>query len=486
MGKEIIASRCFTLADQLEFARLSDDHNPMHIDAIAARRTQAGAPVVHGVHAVIWALDALAARQQPVDRIANLSVRFAKFMYLDTPVDIALVQQSETALTIELITERQSALTLTARLSPVRPPAKVTVPAGTAEITTAGTRPNTMSFEELAGLSRWLAPAAGSDEWARAFPSAAGALTATRLAGLGQLSRLVGMISPGLHSIFSGFAVDLADDVPDRPGLGFTVTTADPRYRIVKMDVAGSGLSGTVSTFMRQPPVEPPTVAALSSQLSPSECAGSTALLVGASRGLGAITAKLLTAGGGKAIVTYARGRDDAEKLAEEINAVHGAGACTTLALDVRSGVAAQLAPLTAPITHFYYFATPQIFRQKSALFSPALYEEFSRFYVHAFFEAIEFLSAQPRRGVLPVFYPSSVAVESRPAGMTEYAMAKIAGEFLCADLNRSIPQISILVSRLPRMLTDQTATIAEVKTADPVAAMLALIREIHAHQRAA
>jgi hypothetical protein len=458
MGKEIIASRCFTLADQLEFARLSDDHNPMHIDAIAARRTQAGAPVVHGVHAVIWALDALAARQQPVDRIANLSVRFAKFMYLDTPVDIALVQQSETALTIELITE----------------------------LTTAGTRPNTMSFEELAGLSRWLAPAAGSDEWARAFPSAAGALTATRLAGLGQLSRLVGMISPGLHSIFSGFAVDLADDVPDRPGLGFTVTTADPRYRIVKMDVAGSGLSGTVSTFMRQPPVEPPTVAALSSQLSPSECAGSTALLVGASRGLGAITAKLLTAGGGKAIVTYARGRDDAEKLAEEINAVHGAGACTTLALDVRSGVAAQLAPLTAPITHFYYFATPQIFRQKSALFSPALYEEFSRFYVHAFFEAIEFLSAQPRRGVLPVFYPSSVAVESRPAGMTEYAMAKIAGEFLCADLNRSIQQISILVSRLPRMLTDQTATIAEVKTADPVAAMLALIREIHAHQRAA
>ena len=33
----------------------------MHMDKVAARRTQAGAPVVHGVHLTLWTLDTLIA-----------------------------------------------------------------------------------------------------------------------------------------------------------------------------------------------------------------------------------------------------------------------------------------------------------------------------------------------------------------------------------------------------------------------------------------
>jgi len=54
------ATRTFTMADQVAFAAASGDANPMHMDELAARRTQAGAPVVHGVQALLWALDALA------------------------------------------------------------------------------------------------------------------------------------------------------------------------------------------------------------------------------------------------------------------------------------------------------------------------------------------------------------------------------------------------------------------------------------------
>ena len=53
--------------------------------------------------------------------------------------------------------------------------------------------------------------------------------------------------------------------------------------------------------------------------VGPTEFAGSTALIVGGSRGLGALTAKILAAGGGKVIITYATGRADAEDLTEEI-----------------------------------------------------------------------------------------------------------------------------------------------------------------------
>ena len=56
-----LASRRFKLADQERFANVSGDHNPMHLDAILARRTRAAAPVVHGVHLLLWTLDAFAA-----------------------------------------------------------------------------------------------------------------------------------------------------------------------------------------------------------------------------------------------------------------------------------------------------------------------------------------------------------------------------------------------------------------------------------------
>src|SRR5215472_18205308 len=53
----IIAERTFTPADQRNFAALSGDFNPIHVDEVAARRTVVGAPLVHGMHLVCWALD---------------------------------------------------------------------------------------------------------------------------------------------------------------------------------------------------------------------------------------------------------------------------------------------------------------------------------------------------------------------------------------------------------------------------------------------
>ena len=54
-----LASRTFDEPDQLFFARLSGDFNPIHMDPLTARRTNASATVVHGIHAVLWALDKL-------------------------------------------------------------------------------------------------------------------------------------------------------------------------------------------------------------------------------------------------------------------------------------------------------------------------------------------------------------------------------------------------------------------------------------------
>lgn len=62
---------------------------------------------------------------------------------------------------------------------------------------------------------------------------------------------------------------------------------------------------------------------------------------------------------------------------------------------------------------------------------------------------------------------------------MTEYAMAKAAGEVLCTDLHRFWPGIHIISVRLPRLLTDQTATMFPTATASTVDLILPIIRDV-------
>jgi hypothetical protein len=473
-------SKIFTIADQSEFARLSGDHNPMHMDNIAARRTPAGAPVVHGMHVVIWALD-LIAQQHHASEIGSVNVRFARFIYLDTPVELRFVRRTQTAVSFELMTRGQSAVFVTLGLShesskSSEPGIAQDVP----EISTTTESANEPTFEQLSGLSGRLVQTM-CDGLDQRFPHAAKIITARRLCGLALLSNLVGMISPGLHSIFAGFNVDFVEDAATKPGLRFRVTSTDSRFRLVRMDVAGSGLVGKVTAFSRWPPIGSPPLADLAAHVKPSEFGAGVALILGGSRGLGAVTAKLLALGGSKTIITYARGKEDACKLAHEINTACGPEACSTLHVDVCKDVGVQLASLASAVTHFYYFATPPILSQNEGVFSPDLYALFSRFYLSGFFEALQFLLPRARNGILSAFYPSSAYVETRPSGMTEYSMVKMAGELLCADLNRSHRRhLTIHVERLPRVLTDQTASVTPTETADAASIMLPVIRSVY------
>ena len=68
-------SRTFSSADQVAFEKLSGDNNPLHMDAVAARRFLFGRPVVHGIHLVLWALD-------DWDGVAPFTLRAIKAQFL--------------------------------------------------------------------------------------------------------------------------------------------------------------------------------------------------------------------------------------------------------------------------------------------------------------------------------------------------------------------------------------------------------------------
>src|SRR5258708_4271045 len=88
-----LAQRAFSYTDQKRFAAISGDHNPMHVDPLKARRTQAGAPVVHGINLLLWALDSFKDAHPGLPPLRHLRTHFNKFVFLNEQVDVMLTQR---------------------------------------------------------------------------------------------------------------------------------------------------------------------------------------------------------------------------------------------------------------------------------------------------------------------------------------------------------------------------------------------------------
>ena len=472
-----LASRVFTPVDQETFASLSGDRNPMHMDEDAAKRTQAGSRVVHGVHASLWMLEQLAKDGLDLSVVSSLKVKFANFIMLNQPVSLHVLKKDASGLKAEAQLEDGPSIAMTLKLGekkPHNPAAANSIPATPVELDGGPLEP---AFEELLGNAGWLAPPPAAADTARAhFPTVSAALGAEAVTSLALLSTVVGMVVPGLHSIFSDFSVEFGGEGnPEKLGhLGFKTMQADPRFRMANVSIEGTGFSGELAAYMRFPPFSIPRVGEIATRVAKDRFQGRTALIIGGSRGIGAVTAKLIAAGGAKVIASYASNRKEAEKLKAEIDAFRGEPACEIFHYDV---TAPGEIPSADIVTHAYYSATPKIFHRGSTVFSKARHEKFLDFYVDGFYALVQkLLSARAPKQKLNLLYPSSIAVAEHPKGMTEYAMAKAAGEILCADLARAYPDLKIAAPRLPRILTDQTATVPPVEAADALAVMLPLL----------
>ncbi len=476
------AKRQFHWEDQERFAALTGDYNPMHMDEVASRRTAAAAPVVHGMHTLLWSLDALAAQGVLASVPERLKVKFARWTYVGDEVEVYWSEEAGNPQRVRV--EMQGMVVLTADLGyGDMAESAVGQPSPREPRKLAAER----SFAELENLTGVAFTASGEDA-AAMFPALAGlarrggADGGALVAELAACSYIVGMEAPGLHSMFSRLDVRLragGGAADPRTGVFFSVQSIDPRFRKGRIAVEGRTIAGILDVFVRQPPVAQPTLEEVSKQVQVGEFAGVRALIVGGSRGLGELTAKLLAAGGAERLwITYRSGKADAEHLVEELR---GSGTpVELLAYDVREAAGMQLEGLNGMPTQLYYFATNPIFQPRAEVMSERVLEEFLRFYVYGFYELCgELRKRREASERLVAYYPSSVAVEERPMGLTEYAMAKAAGEQMCRDMNLQVPDLRIVSSRLPRLRTDQTATVVPEREEDSVRVLLAIVREM-------
>jgi hypothetical protein len=476
----VIATKLFTVNDQSAFARLSGDWNPMHMDPVAARRTPAGAPVTHGIHLVLWAIENLLADSSNPVALTSLKARFAKWVYVGETATLRLLQRTESEVKARIEVDSLPAATFSFGITDA---SRLSLDPGSTEwlLAPATRKPLELTMDQIQQGDRGVVGfQATRAEIAEAFPVASSHIGAEAVAAILASSTLVGMVCPGLHSMYSTLSLKFhsrPEGNDARDGLSFEVKSSDDILRKVKLEITSASFSGTIDAFVRTPPVSQQSIHEISEKIVPGEFAQSCSLVVGGSRGLGALTAKILAAGGGDVVLTYTVGKTDAEAVADDIRA--SGRKCTIIQYDALQPAEGQLAGVMDTITHLYYFATPAIFRSQGSFFAESRFSSFADFYIKGFYDLCMTLKARNPGGIR-AFYPSSVAVEDRPAGMLEYSMAKAAGEVMCAEMNQFAEGIQVVVNRLPRLATDQTATVVPVRDLSSLDVLLPIVRTTH------
>lgn len=226
------------------FAALSGDCNPIHMGAVVAP----GA-IVHGALTLIWCLDRAAAQLGDIEAVSSLRVNFDRFLTAGEPIEALLL--SQTADRLRIAARAGDALVMTALLGiGAAPPLHAVAKPSAVFAITSPLHPNADAMSAMAGQI----PFAGAAErWVNAFPHACRVFGVQRVAALGAASTLVGMVCPGLYSIFNRITLSAAEDDGD-PSLGFRTTSADPALRRVAIAVWGGGWSGTLIAMMRTQP----------------------------------------------------------------------------------------------------------------------------------------------------------------------------------------------------------------------------------------
>ncbi|HEX6288923.1 MAG TPA: SDR family NAD(P)-dependent oxidoreductase [Herpetosiphonaceae bacterium] len=468
------------------FSAASHDRNPLHLSAEYARKTAYGRPVVFGILGALVCLGHLTAR--PDDELTSLVLEFLSPIFPGVAYRIEIRQQTEESASVRLYDGQRAVLRLNVCFRPG-----------------SGTRPaqdhETVAPAHTEALDRRaadLVPGSGvsgcyTPDWHQLadliarWDLADKGLSPMQVAALLWASYLIGMELPGRRALFARLALEWEPQSEAGPlSYRAVVRTLDPRFNLLRLDVALDTPTGapTAKGELRAF-VLPEARGLLDAPFERSErLAGRVALVIGASRGLGARLAQALALQGCTVVANFQRSAAEAEQLQRQLGPEGTDAPGKVVLLQGDGGDAAWCAAARQRVLADYGRLDMLICNASPALvplwLDPGALERIHDYVARSLALVstplavfLETLSEHDGRVVVL----SSAAVTSPPAAWPHYVAAKSAIEGLAAVAAREYPMVHFLVARPPRLQTDLTSTPTEYQAAlppEPVAARIA------------
>jgi len=285
------------------------------------------------------------------------------------------------------------------------------------------------------------------------------AIGPAHIAALAFSSYLVGMELPGERALYWRLSLKLAADPPEHVeefDFQAVLESVDSRFSLAtvsfELSAPGAFASGQVQAFERQQ-----LETRWESTLPTEELAGQVALVVGASRGLGAAMAVGLARRGATCVGSYRRDVDGAREVSEaggsRIEMTQGDGADSAWCAQVVEDIGTAHGKLDLLICN----ASPPLRPLAVAPQTTSRIQEYIQ-------QAVA-LVAEPLAASLPaldraggtVVLVSTSAIHSPPALWPHYAAAKGAVEGLIRAAAAGWPKVRFIVLRPPRLETGFT-----------------------------
>ena len=475
MDKTLIGSFVIDQPMSETFGQASGDTNPLHLDAIIARRYQFGSTVIHGVCGTLMALEKLALVRKQSWAIDDISVQYNKPIRQGDKIEVFSQMTKNSSLRLEVFCRGRRCQLIKLKLSENHKssqPLKDIIP--------IKQQCQNLPFEKAADVDSEIELVWQNVLMQTLFPTLTASIPHQQLCLLMGLTNIVGMHCPGVNSVFGGFELSfVVTSVNFTPQLPYKVAQSDSRFSRIIMSVEHAWGQGKIEALFRAQPIQQPSFDKISALVKDNEFQAQKALIVGGSRGIGEIVAKVISAGGGEVIIGYAKGKLESQKIMEEIIASGGRASIKQLdVLDINDDSFNELA--AEELTNIYYFASPLIEKSDAKTFNFSLFNRFCQFYLNGFTQVIDKLLTNSfyRKNGLQVFVPSTSFLAEQPEGFGEYIAAKAAVETFAKQFNKKHKVWSIATPRLPRVPTDQTAAIAKEDPILTAHLLLAILRD--------
>lgn len=470
---KLVAEKIFHIEDQQNFALISADYNPIHLDIVSSRKSKFEKPIVHGINLLLWSIDNAYKNKFISYYPTKLKVQFFSALTIDSCAQVFVKQASSDKKEVALEVKNDEALIMQASLE-----TDDYSPAGNFKLKNIikKTSCNNLSFNDAGSKEGFVKLGLDIKQINNLYPELAKILRPLHLAAIIATSRIVGMECPGLLSVYSDLDLDISSK-KDIDQLNYKVIKTDRRFRLLSLAVSGGGVNGQIKAFVRAK-IDSASCVELKKLLQPQEFSGQRALIIGGSRGIGEAASKLLALGGADVMLTYHICEDGAKQVVRQIRGEKGIAGYLRFDITNSSDNITSMLPENWMPTHLYYFATPKIFLPPSGHFNNDLHNNFNKYYIEGFYKIISDF-AKIITGTLKVFYPSTVAIDEMPSNMIEYCVSKAGGEMLCCMIEKKNRNVAITKPRLPKVMTYQTESFLPGKKLPPETVVLPYLREI-------